>query len=284
MTITHRQTEASASQRHFWIVGGVIFAFLVACQSTGSTEKRKALESEQALLTNQNGKTQQALEKSDEDLLNLAKEFATSDSRRREQAWNSLSSYERASLTTKLAKLRDNVTGVDRIAIAFLLCNLDFEYDVNRNLIVAAVKKEPHHENLHADWEAELIARLIKRGDKSLMPVLFEVASWSDGALAEDLSSIFEQQLTRDAASFIAKLSSEPKKTRADVYAHFDDESFSLEDIMGVLDYLNSGQLETELASRDRSRDRVVIKELVKTLSEIKSRLMQKSVAQPAKE
>ena len=80
------------------------------------------------------------------------------------QTWNRYS-Y----VINRLSQLRKAGTKdeTDKVAIAFVLCNLDFEDDANKEVIVPALMKEPHSENSHSDWEAGLIGRLIRRRNKN---------------------------------------------------------------------------------------------------------------------
>jgi len=139
------------------------------------------------------------------ELITLAKDFSTSDARKQDLAWKTLNSYARSDLVNGLSQLGKAGTKdeTDKVAIAFVLCNLDFEYDANKEVIVAALMKEPHSENSRSDWEAGLIGRLIKRGDKNLLPVLFRVAEWSDGALSEELAGVYLDNWRSDPKGFL---------------------------------------------------------------------------------
>jgi len=68
-----------------------------------------------------------------------------------------------------------------------VLCNLDYEYPTNVRIIVSAVTKLPHNQNNFADSAAAMLGRLIQRGDKGLLRVLFAAAPYSDAALGEAL-------------------------------------------------------------------------------------------------
>jgi hypothetical protein len=153
-------------------------------------------------------------------LIALARDFATSDSRRRDLAWKTLNSYPRSELIEKLVQVQeDNATDEpDRLAVAFVLCNLDFDYGANKQLIVATMRKEPHNQNPYSDWAAELIGRLIRRGDKTLLPVLFEVAEWSDGALSEEISGVYLDSWRSDPKGFLTELKAVPMTARRQVY------------------------------------------------------------------
>jgi hypothetical protein len=205
--------------------------------------------------------------------MQLVKDFATSDAQRRNAAWTVLSSDPRSGLITRLLQLReeDAKADTDKLAIAFLFCNLNADYEANKARIVSAVLKEP---NPYSDWEAELIGRLIKRGDKNLLPVLFVVSEWSDGGLAEELSSIFEEELKSNPQVFLLQLKTVPKKIREKVYELFDEDTLTLDEISKIKAYLQSVSSESSVGlSSPKSNEAQVAKELSAKLSQVESRL-----------
>jgi len=247
----------------------MVVAFLIGCHGVSTSGRDAETKGATPVSPGAQGNDAKKRVGADSDLLGLAKDFATSDKGKRDDAWKSLSTLSRVDLVSTLVRLRDNGTAVDsdRIAVAFLLCNLDSDYEANKSLIVAAVTKEPHHENILADWEAELIGRLISRGDRDLLTVLFKVSEWSDGALSASLSTIFEEQLTSDSAAFLSQLTLVSKNTRRKVYERFDEDTLTLDEIARVRAYL------TSIQSEPKSMRSLVARELATKLSQVKSRL-----------
>src|SRR5207253_10459443 len=99
-----------------------------------------------------------------------------------------------------------------QLSVAFVLCNLNYEYQTNVQIVVYALTKVPHNQNPHADIAGAMLGRLIHRGDKSLLRVLFGAAPWSDAALSEELSDTFSEELRSDPKEFLIKLRDEPKQ------------------------------------------------------------------------
>jgi hypothetical protein len=127
--------------------------------------------------------------------------------------------YPRTEVIDRLRNLQDgNANERDHVAIAYLLCNLGDDVTNNKQVIVNAFNKQPHQQNNDADWQAELIWRLLKKGHNDLLPVLFQASEWSDGALSEGLADYFTEQRRADPKNFATELSRQPKTTRQAVY------------------------------------------------------------------
>jgi len=188
----------------------------------------------------------------DRELIALAKDFATSDDRKQDLAWKKLNSYSRSDLVNRLSQLQE--PGIkdetDKVAIAFVLCNLDFSYDANKQVIVTALTKEPHSKNSQSDWEAGLIGRLIRRGDKNLLPVLFGVAEWSAGALSEELAGIYLDNWRSDPKGSLLGLKSVPMTARRRVYSLLvNDELLTADDSSKMKTYLRSASHDSNIGS-----------------------------------
>jgi hypothetical protein len=197
------------------------------------------------------------------EIIGIVRDFATSDSTKQKAAWAKLSSYPRVETARELQALESGETTstAERIALAFALCNLEIDYAAHRLVIVNALAKEPHYENPLADWETGLIGRLIRRGDKTLLPIVFNAAGWSDGAMTEDLASIVEQELVNDPGRFLVQLIRVPSDTRENVYELIDGQTLRAEDIVKIKSYLRSVP--------SNSNDRQVAGELLNRLSEL---------------
>ena len=156
-------------------------------------------------------------QKIDEDVLEQIDEFATDEGESGQEAWNRLSSYSREDLLASLQRLqnREPEDEVLRVHIAFVLCNLNYEYNTNRQIITTAFNKSLDY----ADRFQGIIARLIDRGDEDLLPVLFAVTPRSDGSLSEGLGSIFATQMKKKPEHFSSKLNSQPQVVKQHVYA-----------------------------------------------------------------
>lgn len=160
--------------------------------------------------------TDLSVKQMDEDVLNDISEFAINVDGPAEEAWGRLSAYRREDLLASLMRLR-TANGRDDILeayIAFVLCNLDYEYEANRRVIVATFKASIDY----ADRLRGLVARLINRGDWDLLPVLFDVALRSDGDLSEGLASTFSKQMQDRPEQFLLRLKAQPSSVRRRVY------------------------------------------------------------------
>jgi len=203
-------------------------------------------------------------------VLTLARDFATSDAEKSEAAWQSLNSYSRSDLVKKLVQIQAGsaTDEPDRLAIAFLLCHLNVDYETNKKLIVAAFEREPHPGNPYADWEAGLLARLLQDGDNKLLTTLFSAASWSDGALSTDLSGIYLASWRSDPKAFLVGLKLVSLTVKRQVYfLLFNDELITAEDTTNMRAYLQS-------ASHDPTVG-LSAKEMLEAMNQIEKRRRQ---------
>jgi len=141
---------------------------------------------------------------SDTELTEQIEVFSTDVGELGATAWSQLQAYPRAELIDRLTQMRDNSSPDDivRTNIAFVFCNLDQDYAANRDAIVAAFNQSPDT----ADLYEVLLDRLIQRGDKDLLQVLFEMATRSDGALSEGLAATFAEQTKTSTEAFLGQL------------------------------------------------------------------------------
>jgi hypothetical protein len=141
--------------------------------------------------------------------------FAKDEGKSGEEAWARLSAHPRSELIDALRKIQSDTNNPSlSVDVAFVLCNLDHEYDLNRQMIVSAFTKAKRD----AFSEERLIDRLIQRGDKDLLRVLFSAALYSDGALSEALSETFARELSKNTEQFLSHVSAEPSSTRKQIY------------------------------------------------------------------
>jgi hypothetical protein len=152
----------------------------------------------------------------DEDVLNDISKFATNENGPAQEAWGRLAAYRREDLLASLMRLRTANSKDDILEayIAFVLCNLDYEYEANRRVIVTTFKASIDY----AGRLQGLVARLINRGDEDLLPVLFDVAPKSDGDLSEGLADTFSTQMQDRPEEFLLRLKAQPNAVRRRVY------------------------------------------------------------------
>jgi hypothetical protein len=141
-----------------------------------------------------------------------------------QEAWRNLQSRSRTEVVESLVKLEQTLGPRDHLRpkIAFVLCNLDHEYAHNSEVIESALSKTPPFEGFYADDAEGLLSRLVQRGDKKLLRVLFDSVRWSDGALGEGLADTFSRELTQDPEKFLFQLKDTPQEVRSEVYKFAD--------------------------------------------------------------
>lgn len=183
----------------------------VACESSSSRSVTNKQESQTA--------TSSPISLTDEALMAAVKKTAAGFENE-PAIHQELAGYPRSDVTARLRRLRDApaTSSREKVAIAFLLCNLDSEIEVNKKVITDALTKEPHSKNFAADWEAELVGRLVEKGHTDLLPTLFSTAEWSDGELSEYLASFFADQVRTAPQEFVLQLSKQPGSVRKPVY------------------------------------------------------------------
>ena len=196
---------------------------------------------------------------SDEELLELVETFSTDVGEPGEDAWKQLQSYSRQELIDRVTKIGDEPDQDDfvRTNIAFLMCNLDQDYESNREIIVSAFNQSPDTAEL---YEAQ-IDRLIRRGDKGLLQVLFEITPQSDGALSDGLAETFAFQIKTDTEGFLAQLRNQPRSTRSQI-SNFVNSAISDQDKSAVRSFLRSIPETSQLAN--------LAKEVESDLSQVK--------------
>jgi hypothetical protein len=156
----------------------------------------------------------------DADLLKLIQKFAEDEGEEGQKAFERLRSLPRGELMSSLSRLRYSLSPNDALhpQIAFVLCYLGQDYQTNVEIVVYALSKEPKYRNFDADLAASLLARLVKRGDKSLLKNLFSAVPWSDGALSEVLGATFADEMRNDPEAFVEILAVQPTAVRTRVY------------------------------------------------------------------
>ena len=199
-------------------------------------------QSDGTLTTRQENVTTPRTEGMDPELTKLIKTFSEDVGENGQAAWQKLQSYPRKDLIDSLLRMRKNLPKDSpmQLSVAFVLCNLNYEYQNNVQIIVSALTNVPHNQNYYADIAAGMLGRLIHRGDKSLLRVLFGAVPWSDAALSEGLSDTFSEELRSDPKEFLIKLTHEPKRTRSRVYILIDSGPLTAVDIKNIRSQLAS--------------------------------------------
>lgn len=151
------------------------------------------------------------------DIPKLVKTFSGDIGENGQAAWRKLQSYPRDKLIESLLSLQKSVPEDDLLhySIAFTLASLNYQYADNVKVLTHSLSPKP---NGYADDVAMMLARLIRAGDKNLMPVLFSSAPASDAALGEALEDIFAQEVRAEPKEFLTQLGKQPKDTRLKVY------------------------------------------------------------------
>jgi len=227
----------------------LFFAFVIAaCRSNPPANQQNGKPAPKALSA-----------MNDEELLQLVETFSTDIGEEGEDAWKQLQGYSQPELIDRLSKIRDDddQDDFDRTNIAFLMCNLDHDYESNREMIVSAFNQSPDTAEL---YEAQ-IDRLIRRGDKGLLQVLFEITPQSDGALSDGLAETFAFLIKTDTEAFLAQLRTQPRSTRSQI-SEFVNSAASDEDKSAIRTSLRSIPETSQLAN--------LAKEVESDLSQVK--------------
>ena len=73
-----------------------------------------------------------------------------------------------------------------------------------------------------------------------MLPHIFAAAEWSDGAMSEELSGFFVEEMKNEPEMFLSNLKAMPLRTRHKVYKLFDESVLSDEDQRNIKEYLIS--------------------------------------------
>jgi len=218
------------------VVGGLIVQAVLASACANQEQPK------QGLPTGQENTASRRTKSVDPELSALIKTFSEDVGENGQAAWQKLQAYPRKSLIDSLLGLQDSLPEDDprQYYLPFVLCNLDYEYQTNVQIIVSALTDLPHNQNNFADSAAAMLGRLIHRGDKGLLRVLFVAAPYSDAALGEALSDIFPEELQNNPREFLLQLKDEPKNTRLKAYKLIDFDSLTAEEVKRLRGQLTS--------------------------------------------
>ena len=161
-----------------------------------------------------------AAQTSNKEIRELLKTFSEDVGPKGEEAWRKLRAYSDSQLIKELEALESSASPSDQIRpqIAFVFCWIGRDCAKNVSVIEAALSKSSPYQNFYADDAESMLSRLIERGNKALLKPLFESATWSDGALSEELTDTFAKELQKDPEQFLRLLSTCPPHTRKTVY------------------------------------------------------------------
>jgi len=186
----------------------------------------------------------------DKELMAQIDKFIGGQASEREQAWERLQGYPRNELIDRLSRAKQEIPDNDlrNFEIAFVLCNLDYEYQANKEKLISSL--DPSRKSqIPSDLAAELIIRMIQRGDKDLLASLFVAADRADGALAEELSAFFLARMQTDPKDFLKKLSEQPQARRREVYRLiFSETTFTANDAKKIKAQLETIKTDPQLA------------------------------------
>ena len=177
----------------------------------------------------------------DKNLLDLAKKFSVGIENE-EAVLQELGRHPQLEIAQRLMKLQEASQKDPHasVSIAFLLCNLDYDVENNKRVIVAEFVKDYHSRGPYSEWEACVLDRLMKKGHKDLLPVLFDSVEYSDGAMAQSLSYFFLRQLRDEPLDFLVQLDRQSKSVRRVVYSFLAYADIAPEELNKTVRFLNS--------------------------------------------
>ena len=185
-----------------------------------------------------------------EELMKAVEKFVAGQGKTRQEAWQFLTSYPREALIEHLSRAQQTTArdSLKSVEIAFVLCSLDHEYQSNQK-IVSSNLKHPANPEVPSDLAAELVIRLIQRGDTDLLPDLFKATAWADGAMGDDLSSFFIEEMKSQPTQFLTELSKQPREIRLRVYGLiFNETTITEEDTRKIKAFLTTQSANSALS------------------------------------
>jgi hypothetical protein len=185
------------------------------------------------------------------ELLAEVQRFAADNDEESASAWQDLLKRSRQSLIDDLNSI---VLGMDaddrnRVLIAFTLCRLNYEYLVNRQIVLSALSKNQPYRDFGGDWAVNLVGRLMLQGDKDVLEPLFSAATWTDGAMSYELAAAYSEGLIIDADNFLNLLASQPRSIRADVIRVLEHHTLTVEEKQKVKIHLAGIPRQSQLHS-----------------------------------
>ena len=183
---------------------------LIGCQSASPSQN----------VNSQNRSTPKSEELDEAEITKLVVTFSGDEDEESAEAWKKLSSYPPQQLAGKLLQISRSLPEDDRhrVLIAFILCNLNYDYQTNSEIVSSSLSEKSRYKHFD-DWAAALIFRLIEKGDKDLLPLLFASTKWSDGAFSTSLSGYLTKSFTKDPHFFLRKLGEQLKIIRYLTYS-----------------------------------------------------------------
>ena len=178
----------------------------------------------------------------DQELLKQIEAFASSDPITSSNAWKILKNLDQRLLIEDLKRLSSATSQDDfhRVMISFLFCYLDYEYQINRPIVLSGIQKGAPFKRPFGDWGASLVRRLMVKGDMNLLADLLKASKWSDGAMSAELSYAYSEALIKDPSIFLSELQNEGATVRKRIFRLLADNTLSAEDMMKVRSFLTS--------------------------------------------
>jgi hypothetical protein len=129
-----------------------------------------------------------------------------------------LGRFDRSEEIRALREAQVDARGERALSIAALSAALGDDYEANRGRLLEALGRcsgRPDSEAARcADFIAEHLMELCRRGDPSLFQTLFDVSARADGAYAQSLGVFYSDMLWEQPEQFIEALESRPREER----------------------------------------------------------------------
>jgi hypothetical protein len=155
-------------------------------------------------------------DKSDQEVLEQVRTFATDEGSLGQEAWVALTRNNRENLVNSLHRLlrSTSLNALDKCSVAFVLCNLDVDYKENSAFVVANFNQSLEN----ASSLERLISRLVDRGDSDLLVPLLAMSVKADGDFSEGLADTFAKQMETQPGRFLTLVKEQPDQIRHRVY------------------------------------------------------------------
>lgn len=115
-------------------------------------------------------------------------------------------------------KLRIPVQDCRQLRIALISCMFNYQYKTNKNLLISALYPDSRFFACHAEDTELLLYQLIKKGDKTILKVLFDTLKSSDGALTEAIADTIKGEIESSISDFLSQLKDSRPNSRMAVY------------------------------------------------------------------
>ena len=120
-----------------------------------------------------------------------------------------LNKFKRSEAIKVLRDAETNASGERALSIVFLLAALGDDYEGNRKRLVDALRgcgNSYQPEKPDCYFVADYLMELVRRGDTSLLPPIFDVSDKADGAFSESLGGFYSDTLKDKPTEFLTAL------------------------------------------------------------------------------